>query len=74
MVTRSTGPPEMSASCPPYSPHPFTCAPATQHAGREGEPHGLSRNPPVMKMSAAEEKEPSSALTVVMAMNDLCPA
>lgn len=57
--THSTGSPETSTSCPPYSPHPFTHAPATQHAGGGGGAQMVClKSPPVMKMSAAEKRSP----------------
>lgn len=60
------------ASCLPFLPHH---APAAQHAGGKGGSRmACLRSPLVMKMSAAGEKEPSAALSAVMAMNDLCPA
>lgn len=59
------------ASCLPFLPHR---APAAQHAGKKGGTQVTClRGPLVMKMSAAGGKEPSVALSAVMAMNDLCP-
>lgn len=52
----------------------ITLAPLPSMRVRRGNPNACLKSPLAMKMSAAEGKEPSVALTPGIAMNDLCPA